>query len=230
MKSQRLDRLGLLFCSSLGLLFGCPAFSQEIEDASAVKGALSELKETAKTPEFQEELGYPFEEWLKAKSVEIGFNPNAEVYAARGSAQDRLESLVWAIGDFSEWLGCKIVDAGGKQGDQATKSSSMRSTSRLKGYDIEFMSYITSAGGSERIMVIRKDDRLVCMAHETGQAESIVKRVSSFFPAIDEVRRAAVEKALFTAFVKDSFEHLQKDGESMECVFLIDCKTKGPNE
>jgi len=59
MTSQRLNRMVLLFCSSLGLLFVYPAFSQEIEDASAVKGALSELKETAKSPEVQEELEEP---------------------------------------------------------------------------------------------------------------------------------------------------------------------------
>ena len=179
------------------------------------------------------EVDDPLERWLKAKGVEIGFNSHTKAFAARGSAQDRLESLVWAIGDFSEWLECEtqvVAGANDKQGDKATKSSSTRSMNRLKGYDVELITYLERPGGSERAIVIRKDERLICMAYKSRQEGPPVNRIHSFFPTVDGVRRAAVEKELATAFVKDSFERVREDGEWMECIFLFDCNPKGHNQ
>ena len=58
MTTRRLNWFLFLF-GILALPFGVPVFSQESEDASAVKEAVADLKDAAKTPEVQEELEEP---------------------------------------------------------------------------------------------------------------------------------------------------------------------------
>lgn len=164
----------------------------------------------------------PLETWLQTRALVIGLNREARVFAVRAAGRDRLECLVWAIGRFSEWLQSEVsVGEGG--GNGGGKTSTTWSSNRLMGYEIAVESINRKGDGIENIVVILKNDRLVCMAHHTRLRGRPASHTRAFFPTFDEAGRAKLEDQLASTFVKDSLAHRPRDGEPMECIFLIDC-------
>jgi hypothetical protein len=193
----------LLQCLAISAALSLPTRSDEPAESQASRAAVNA--------------------WVNAKGLQNGINRDADLFVGQGSGRHRLECLVEAIGELSQHLNTDVA-SGDKEGVIV-----LRSQMTARGYGIVHETYLVGdpdsirADSSERaesITLVQRNGEMLCVncsvADETGYS-----RFS--YPSFDEDRRKALEDELMEAFVKESFTYTFQDGETVRCVFVIDC-------
>ena len=162
-----------------------------------------------------------FDAWIQGKRLKMGYNPKAQVFVAKGAGRNRLECLVSAIGDFSQWLGAEVKATEFLDGDKpAANLVSVSSEHVIHGYDIQHALMLQQETEHiESLTSVKTRDGMLCALY-TNSAEP--QNSIAFFPSLDESRRDAIEKELSARFVVDSMAHRPAD-EVIACVFVFKC-------
>lgn len=172
--------------------------------------------------------GSPLATWVREKGLTMGFNAKTGVFVTRGAGRGRLECLVSALRKASTFLKTDVVTNETVAEDETpARITTTLAVNRLLGYDIASKATVAHRltpqleedSDFESLTIVSRNGDPLCMTYENVRNGDAAV---NFYPTLDEPSRAAIEKELFAAFVRDFCEHRPEGKPWVECVFVIE--------